>query len=153
MAVQGTMAGNTGGCVLLEVQQDRCTVRTTTNESKHSQKINKKEGVTMSIKWNPLKVNEAMDRVEEQVNQVIEPLEKARIVAREALNIPNIPQYVTQHINRIIGDIDQAIGGSQWNQTGRLKAGIQSVRNDLPKDAIEEEKKKLENGSQLSLVN
>jgi hypothetical protein len=126
-------------------------VRTTTNESKHSQKIIKKEGVTMPIKWNPLKVNETMDKVEEQINQVIEPLEKARTTARESLNIPNLPQYVTQHINRIIGDIDQAIGGSQWNTTGRLKAGIQSVRNDLPKDAIEEEKKKLESGSQLSL--
>ena len=105
----------------------------------------------MPIKWNPLKVNEAMDKVEEQISQVIEPLELARLAAREALNIPNLPQYVTQHINRIIGDIDQAIGGSQWNVTGRLKAGIQSVRNDLPKKAIEEEKKKLESGSQLSL--
>ena len=106
----------------------------------------------MPIKWNPLKVNESMDKVEEQVNQVIEPLEKARLAAWEALNIPNLPQYVTQHINRIIGDIDQAIGGSQWNPTGRLKAGIQSVRNDLPKEAIEDEKKKLESGSQLSMV-
>jgi hypothetical protein len=105
----------------------------------------------MPIKWNPLKVNEYMDKVEEQVSQVIEPLELARLAAREALNIPNLPQYVTQHINRIIGDIDQAIGGSQWNATGRLKAGIQSVRNDLPKEAIEEEKRKLENGSQLIL--
>ena len=107
----------------------------------------------MPIRWNPLKVNEAMDTVEAQVNQVIEPLEKARTIAQDALNIPDLPQYVTQHINRIIGDIDQAIGGSQWNTTGRLMAGIQSVRNDLPKEAIEEEKKKLESGSQLSLVN
>ena len=76
----------------------------------------------MPIKWNPLKVNEAMDKVEEQISQVIEPLELARLAAREALNIPNLPQYVTQHINRIIGDIDQAIGGSQWNPNGRLKA-------------------------------
>jgi len=107
----------------------------------------------MPIRWNPLKVNEAMDKVEEQVSQVIEPLEKARTIAREAMNIPNLPQYVTQHIMRIIGDIDQAIGGSQWNQNGRLKSDIQSVRDCLPKDAIEEEKKKLESGSQLSLVN
>jgi hypothetical protein len=105
----------------------------------------------MPVKWNPLKVNEAMDKVEEQVNKVIEPLELARLAAREALNITNLPQYVTQHINRIIGEIDQAIGGSQWNQTGRLKARIQSVRNDLPKEAIDEERKKLESGSQLSL--
>ena len=107
----------------------------------------------MPIKWSPLKVSEAMDKVEEHMNQSIGPLEQARLVAREALEIPNFPQYITQHILRIIGDIDQAIGGSQWNQTGRLKAGIQSVRNDLPKDAIEEEKKKIENGQQQSLIN
>ena len=116
-------------------------------------KINKKEGVTMPIKWNPLKVNEVMDTVEAYINLAIEPLELARLATREALKIPNLPQYVTQHLMRIIGDIDQTIGGSQWNTTGRLKAGIQSVRNDLPKEAIEEEKKKLESGSQLSLVN
>ena len=106
----------------------------------------------MPIRWNPLKVNEAMDKVEEQVNKVIEPLELARLAAREALKIPNLPQYITQHLMRIIGDIDQTIGGGQWNSKGRLKAVIQSVRDSLPKDAVEEEKKRLENGSQLSLV-
>ena len=106
----------------------------------------------MPIRWSPLKVNEAADMLEDYVNQAVEPLEQARIIAREALKIPNLPQYVTQHINRIIGDIDQTIGGSQWNQNGRLKAGIQSVRDCLPKEAIEEEKKKLESGSQLSLT-
>jgi hypothetical protein len=106
----------------------------------------------MPIKWSPLKVNEAMDMVEEYINRSVEPLEQARIVAREALKIPNLPQYVTQHFMRIIGDIDQTIGGSQWNPKGRLKAGIQSVRDCLPKDSIEDEKKKLESGSQLSLV-
>jgi hypothetical protein len=106
----------------------------------------------MLIKWSPLKVDEAMNKVELHINQVIEPLDQARLAAQEALNISNLPQYVTQHVNRIIGDIDQAIGGSQWNTTGRLKAGIQSVRDSLPEGAVEEEKKKLENGSQLSLV-
>ena len=106
----------------------------------------------MPIKWSPLKVNEAADMLEDYVNQAIEPLEQARIVAREASKIPNLPQYVTQHLMRIIGDIDQTIGGSQWNQNGRLKAGIQSVRDCLPKEAIEEEKKRLESGSQLSLT-
>ncbi len=106
----------------------------------------------MPIKWSPLKVSEAMDKVEEYINQAINPLEQAREAARETLKIPNLPQYVSQHLMRIIGDIDQAIGDSQWNPACRLKAGIQSVRDSLPKDAIEDEKKKLENGSQLSLV-
>ena len=106
----------------------------------------------MPVKWSALKVNDAMDMVEEYVNQVVEPLEQARIVASEARNIPNLPQYVDQHLLRIIGEIDRAIGGSQWEPIGRLKAGIQSVRESLPDGAVDEERKRLESGSQLSLV-
>ena len=106
----------------------------------------------MPIKWSSLMVSEAMDMVEEYVNQTVEPLEQARIVASEARNIPNIPQYVDQYLVRIIGEIDRAIGGSQWEPDGRLKAGIQSVRESLPDGAVEEERKRVENGSQLSLV-
>jgi hypothetical protein len=106
----------------------------------------------MPIKWSPLMVSEAMDMVEEYVNQAVEPLEQARIVAREARNIPNLPQYVDQYLVRIIGEIDRSIGGSQWEPVGRMKAGIQSVRESLPDGAVKDEKKKLESGSQLSLV-
>ena len=106
----------------------------------------------MPVKWSALKVNDAMDMAEEFVSQIIEPLEQARIVAREARNIPNLPQYVDQHLLRIIGEIDRAIGSSQWEPIGRLRAGIQSVRDSLPEGAVEEEKKRLESGSQLSLV-
>jgi len=106
----------------------------------------------MPVKWSALKVSEAMDMAEEFVGQAVEPLEQARIVATEARNIPNLPQYVDQHLVRIIGEIDRAIGGSQWEPVGRLKAGIQSVRDSLPDGAVDEEKKRLETGSQLSLV-
>jgi len=106
----------------------------------------------MPIRWSPLMVGEAMDMVEEYVKQAVEPLEQARIVAREARNIPNLPQYVDQYLVRIIGEIDRAIGGSQWEPVGRLKAGIQSVRESLPNGAVEEERKRIESGSQLSLV-
>ena len=106
----------------------------------------------MPVKWSALMVNEAMDMVEEYVNQAVEPLEQVRIIASEARNIPNLPQYVDQHLVRIIGEIDRAIGGSQWESVGRFKTGIQSVRESLPDGAIEDEKKRLESGSQLSLV-
>ena len=106
----------------------------------------------MPVKWSALRVNEAMDMVEEYVNQVVEPLEQARIVATEARNIPSLPQYVDQYLLRIIGEIDRAIGGSQWEPVGRLKTGIQSVRESLPDGAVDEERKRLESGSQLSLV-
>jgi hypothetical protein len=106
----------------------------------------------MPIRWSALRVSEAMEMVDEFVNQVIEPLEQARIVAREARNITNLPQYVDQHLLRIIGEIDRAIGGSQWEPVGRLKGGIQSVRESLPEGSVEEEKKRQTSGSQLSLV-
>ena len=106
----------------------------------------------MPIKWSPLKVAEAMDMLEDYVNQAVTPLEQARIIAREARNIPNLPQYIDQHIGRIISEIDRATGGSQLEPVGRLKAGIQSVRESLPDGAVEDERKKLESGSQLSLV-
>jgi len=106
----------------------------------------------MPVKWSALRVSEAMDMVEEFVAQAVEPLEQARIVTQEARNISNLPQYVDQYLVRIIGEIDRVIGGSQWEPEGRLKAGIKSVRESLPDRAVEEEKKKLESGSQLSLV-
>jgi len=106
----------------------------------------------MPVKWSALKVNEAMDMVEEYVSQAVEPMEQARIVAREARNISNLPQYVDQYLVRIIGEIDRAIGGSQWEPDGRLKVGIQSVRESLPDGAVDEERKRIESGSQLSLV-
>ncbi len=46
----------------------------------------------MPVKWSALMVNEAMDMVEEYVNQAVEPLEQVRIIASEARDIPNLPQ-------------------------------------------------------------
>jgi hypothetical protein len=106
----------------------------------------------VSIKWSALKVTEAMDVVESYINQIINPLEQARNAVKEARDIPNLPQYIDQHLLRIISEIDRVIGGSQWEPVGRLKAGIQSARDSLPDGAVEEEKKKLENGNQLSLT-
>ena len=48
----------------------------------------------MPIKWSALLVNEAMDMAEEYVNQAIEPLEQALVVAQEATRIPNLPDYM-----------------------------------------------------------
>ena len=105
----------------------------------------------MPIKWNALLVSDAMEMVEEFVGQAVGPLEQARTVTREARKIPNLPQYIDQHLLRIISEIDRTIGGSEWEPVGRVMAGIQSVRESLPDRAVEDEKKRLETGSQLSL--
>jgi hypothetical protein len=48
-------------------------------------------GEKVPIKWSALRVSEAMDMVEESVNQAAEPLEQAKLVASDARNIANIP--------------------------------------------------------------
>ena len=110
----------------------------------------------MPIKWSPLMVSEAMDMVEEYVNQAIEPLEQAKLVALEARKIPNLPGYIDQHLSRLISEIERVTGGVlSWNQQaypGNIRAAISSVRESIPRGTVEAERQKLESGKQLSLV-
>ena len=97
----------------------------------------------MPIKWSALRVSEAMDMVEEFVNQTVEPLEQAKIVANEARNIANLPQYLDQRLARLAIDIDRI---------DYIKSSIEAVRRDLPNEAIESEKKSASHGRQPVLV-
>ncbi len=98
----------------------------------------------MPIKWSALRVSEAMDMVEEFVNQADGPLEQAKIVASEARNIANLPQYLDQRLVRLIIDIERI---------DYIKNSINAVRNDLPNGAVEAEKKTESHGRQPVLVN
>ncbi len=110
----------------------------------------------MPIKWNALLVSEAMDMVEGYVNQAIEPLEQAKLVATEARKIPNLPGYIDQHLVRLISEIERVTGGVlPWNQQphpGNVRAAITSARESIPSGMVEAEQQKLDNGTQLSLV-
>ena len=97
----------------------------------------------MPIKWNALRVSEAMDMVEEFVNQAVEPLEQAKIVANEARSIANLPQYLDQRLVRLIIDIERI---------DYIRNSINAVRNDLPDGAVEAEKKSESHGRQSALV-
>ena len=97
----------------------------------------------MPIKQYPLMVSEAMDMVEEFVNQAAESLEQAKIVANEARNIANLPQYLDQRLVRLISDIERI---------DYIRNSIKAVRNDLPDTAIEVEKKTESHGRQPVLV-
>jgi len=97
----------------------------------------------MPIKWSALRVSEAMDMVEEYVNQAAEPLDQAKIVASEARNIANLPQYLDQRLARLSVDIERI---------DYIKSSIGAVRRDLPNEAIEAEKKSESHGWQTTLV-
>ena len=106
----------------------------------------------MPIRWNTLKVTESADMVEDFLNQAVEPLECARNVAREALKIDSLPQYISDGFNRVISDIDRAIGGSQWEPVGRIRAGIAHVRDNIPSAAFKSDQAKQKQGEQQTLM-
>jgi hypothetical protein len=100
----------------------------------------------MPIRWSPIEVSEAMDKVEAEVNKAAPFLEQARTIAREAKGIKNLPLYVLQDLNRFLGEIERSIGGSSFEPTGRLKSAIKSVRDSIPDGAVEAERQATKNG-------
>ena len=97
----------------------------------------------MPIKWSALMVSDAMDMVEEFANQAAEPLEQAKIVANEARNIPNLPQYVDQRLVHLVCDIERI---------DYIKSSINAVRKELPDRAVEAERISASHGRQPVLV-
>jgi len=108
----------------------------------------------MPIKWSALRVTEAMEMAEEYVNQAIEPLEQAKAVAEAARAIPNLPQYIDQHLLRFMGEIERVIPAIRYahQSQGSLKAAIQSVRDSIPANDLEAEKRLARAGAQQSLL-
>ena len=97
----------------------------------------------MGIKWSAVKVSEAMDEVEQQVQLADQFIAEAKTKAEAARKIANLPQYVDQRLNRLIGDIERI---------DRVKASIQAVRDAIPDGAIEAEQAQGKYGNQQSLV-
>jgi len=81
--------------------------------------------------------------VEEYISQADEPLEQAKIVANEARNIVNLPQYLDQRLVQLIINIERI---------DYIRNSINAVRNELPDGAVEAEKKSESHGRQPALV-
>ena len=64
--------------------------------------------------------------------------------AQELRRIPNLPGYIDQPTVTLTSKVDSF--------NGYLKGYIEHIRNLIPKEALEEERKALEYGSQQSLI-
>ena len=106
----------------------------------------------MPIRWSALKVSEAAGMIEEYLNQAVEPLEQAMIVAREARKIDDLPQYVDQDFTQVIGKIEDCLGGTQFRPVGWFKAVVEHIRKDLPSGAVEADQVSQKYGSTPVLV-
>ena len=111
----------------------------------------------MPIKWSAVKVTEAMEKVKEHADQIIEPLKLAKLAADEALKIEHLPQYMEQRLRALAGEIDRVTGGkSSWDSgkeySGNIHRSIQSVLDDIPEDAINAEERRGKHGRQQTLI-
>jgi len=97
----------------------------------------------MPIKWSAVKVSEAMDKVEHQVTLAEAFFAEAKAKAEAARKIADLPQYVDQHLIRLIGDV---------KRIDNVKNSIEAVRKDIPDGAIEAEQGRTKHGSTQSLI-
>ena len=97
----------------------------------------------MPIKWSAIKVNEAMDDVERQINLAESFLAEAKVKAETARKITDLPQYVDQRLIRLTCDIERI---------DNVKSSIEAVRQSIPDGAIEAEREHIKNGSQQPLI-
>jgi len=97
----------------------------------------------MPIKWSAVRVSEAMDEVEYQVNLADAFLSEAKAKAEAARGIADLPQYLDQRLIRLISDIERI---------DYVKGAIKAVRSDIPDGAIEVEQESTRHGSTQSLM-
>jgi len=97
----------------------------------------------MPIKWSAVKVSEAMDDVERQINLAESFLAEAKVKAEVARAIADLPQYIDQRLIRLTYDIQRI---------DNVRSAIEAVRQSIPDGAIEAEREHIKNGSQQSLI-
>ena len=81
--------------------------------------------------------------MESQVTLADSFFAEAKTRAEEAKKIPDLPQYMEQRIQTLIWDIERI---------DKAKGAIETVRQDIPKGAIDDEHHKGRHGSQETLV-
>ena len=98
----------------------------------------------MPIRWSAVKVSETVDEVEELMKSMGATLWQIREKAQELRRIPNLPGYIDQPTVTMTSKVD--------NFNSYMKGYIERIRNLIPKEALEGERKALEYGSQQSLI-
>jgi hypothetical protein len=99
----------------------------------------------VSIKWSALKVSETVDEIEELAKSMGATLWQIREKAQELRQIPNLPGYIDQPTATMTFKVENY-------KTYIMKGYIERIRKLIPEDALEDERKAREYGSQQSLI-
>ena len=98
----------------------------------------------MPIKWSAVRVSQNADEVEELMNSIKPTLWRIREKAEELRRVPNLPGYIDQPAATMTFKVE--------NFNNYMKGYVECIRNLIPKEALEEERKAMEYGSQQSII-
>jgi len=98
----------------------------------------------MPIRWSAVSVSQKVDEIEELFNSVTPTLWQIREKAEELRRIPNLPGYIDQPAYMMTDKIGRF--------KDSMKGYVERIRNLIPKDALEEERKAMEHGTTQSLM-
>jgi len=98
----------------------------------------------MPIKWSAVKVSKAMDEVEHQVTLAESFFAEAKTLAEEARKLPNLPQYIDQKLLGLASELGYRIES--------LKNRVDSIRKQIPEDALKAERELAKYGDQQGLI-
>lgn len=98
------------------------------------------------IRWSALSVNKAMDEVATQIEAIFEPLWRADRMMKEAMEIPNLPDYMKSSLIGVEAEIHNITGYDLQRHGSRLLNSIARVRRDIPEGSIEAEQNATKHG-------
>jgi len=98
----------------------------------------------MPIKWSAVKVRDKLDEIEEIFRSIQPTLWQIREEVTELRQIPNLPGYIGQPATMITDRVER------FNEY--MKGYVERIRKLIPQDALKEERKALEYGSQQPLI-
>ena len=98
----------------------------------------------MPIRWSAVKVSQDVDEVEQLLNSITPTLWRIREKATEIRAIAHLPGYIDQPTSTMAWKVESF--------KDYMKGYIERIRNLIPKEALEDERKASEYGSQQSLI-
>jgi hypothetical protein len=98
----------------------------------------------MPIRWSAIRVNQNADDIEELMNSIKPTLWRMREKAEELRRIPNLPGYIDQPTVTMLSKVD--------NFNTYIKGYVERIRNLIPKEALEEERRAMEYGKRQSII-
>jgi len=96
------------------------------------------------IKWSTVSVSRNADEVEELMSSIRPTLWLIREKAEGLKRVPHLPGYIDQPAATMASKVDS------FNTY--MKGYVERIRNLIPKEALEEERKAMEYGKQQSMI-